>query len=87
MRGPRSKTADFKAGDVGYVKRSQGHFIKNTGTEDLQFVAVFKTPVYQEISLSDWLSHTPPALVAQHLNMSVPDVKKFINSRPGIIPV
>lgn len=84
--GPRSKTADFKAGDVGYVKRSQGHFVKNTGTTDLEFLAVFKTPVYQEISLSDWLSHTPPALVAQHLNMSVDDVMKFVNTRPGIVP-
>jgi len=84
--GPRSKTADFKPGDVGYVKKSQGHFVKNTGTTDLQFLAVFKTPVYQEISLSDWLSHTPPALVAQHLNMSVGDVMKFVNTRPGIVP-
>ena len=84
--GPRSKTADFKAGDVGYVKRSQGHFVKNTGTGDLQFLAVFKTPIYQEISLSDWLSHTPPALVAQHLNMRVEDVMKFVNTRPGIVP-
>lgn len=85
--GPRSKTADFKAGDVGYVKKSQGHFVKNTGTTDLQFLAVFKTAEYQEISLSDWLSHTPPALVAQHFNMDVADAAKFISSRPGIVPV
>lgn len=84
--GPRSKTANFKPGDIGYVKKNQGHFVQNTGTTELQFVAVFKAPEYQEISLSDWLTHTPPALVAQHLNIDPAELAKFINNRPGIVP-
>ncbi len=52
--GPRAQTADFRPGDVGYVKRSQGHVIQNVGKTDLKFLAVFKVPDYQEISLSDW---------------------------------
>lgn len=85
--GPRAQTADFKAGDIGYVKKSQGHFIQNTGTEDLQFLAVFKVPDYQEISLSDWLTHTPPALVAQHLNIDRSTIRRFPTGRPGVVPV
>lgn len=84
--GPRSQTADFRAGDIGYVKKSQGHIIENTGKTDLQFVAVFKVPEYQEIGLSDWLSHTPPALVEQHLNMSLANIAKIPKDQPGIMP-
>ncbi len=84
--GPRSQTADFRAGDIGYVKKSQGHIIENTGKTDLQFVAVFKVPEYQEVGLSSWLSHTPPSLVAQHLNMSLKDIARIPNGQPGIMP-
>ncbi|HSH94413.1 MAG TPA: cupin domain-containing protein, partial [Roseimicrobium sp.] len=84
--GPRAKTADFNAGDIGYVKRGQGHYIQNTGTTDLRFVAVFKVPEYEEVSLSGWLTHTPPELVSQHLNIDPTVLAKFPNDRPGIIP-
>jgi oxalate decarboxylase len=84
--GPRAQTADFKAGDIGYVKRSQGHFIQNTGTTELKFLAVFKVPEYQEISLSGWLTRTPPDLVAQHLNIDAAVLAKFPNNQPGIMP-
>jgi len=38
--------------------------MKNVGDTDLQFIGVSRAPRYEEISLSDWLTHTPPALVA-----------------------
>jgi oxalate decarboxylase len=84
--GPRAKTADFKAGDIGYVKKSQGHYIQNTGTTDLQLLAVFKVPEYQEIALSDWLTHTPAALVAQHLNIDPKVLAKFPTTSLGLVP-
>jgi oxalate decarboxylase len=84
--GPRAQTGDFHAGDIGYVKRGQGHFIQNTGTTELRFLAVFKIAEYQEVSLSDWLTHTPPQLVAQHLNVDPAVLAKFPNDRPGILP-
>jgi oxalate decarboxylase len=85
--GPRAQTADFKAGDIGYVKKSQGHYIQNTGFTDLQFLAVFKAPEYQDIGLSNWLTHTPAALVAQHLNIDPSVLAKFPSKQPGIVPV
>jgi oxalate decarboxylase len=84
--GPRAQTMDFRAGDVGLVKRNQGHYVQNTGTTDLQFLAVFKAPAYQEISLSDWLTHTPAALVAQHLNIDPSVLARFPANAPGIVP-
>jgi len=84
--GPRAQTADFRSGDVGYVKRGQGHYIENTGKTELRFLAVFKVAEYQEIGLSDWLTHTPPQLVAQHLNIDPAVVARFPSNRPGIVP-
>jgi oxalate decarboxylase len=84
--GPRAQTMDFKSGDVGYVKKSVGHYIENTGTTDLQFLAVFKADEYAEVALTDWLTHTPPDLVAQHLNVDPSVVLKFVQNAPGIVP-
>jgi oxalate decarboxylase len=84
--GPKAVTMDFNPGDVGYVKRSNGHYIKNVGDTDLQFLEVFRSPYFADVSLSDWLTHTPPALVAQHLNVNEETIAKFPNNKPEIMP-
>jgi oxalate decarboxylase/phosphoglucose isomerase-like protein (cupin superfamily) len=58
-----------------------------TGTTGAQILAVFKTSEHQEVSLSDWLTHTPPELVAQHLNIDASVVRQFPNKAPGFLPV
>jgi oxalate decarboxylase len=85
--GPRAQTKDFRAGDIGLVGRMQGHYVENTGTTDLQFVAVFKSPAYAEFSLSNWLTLTPPALVAQHLNIDPTVLAQFPKGGPGLVPM
>jgi oxalate decarboxylase len=85
--GPNAVTMDFNPGDVGYVKRNLGHYIKNTGDTDLQVLEVFRTPQFMDISLTDWITHTPPALVAQHLNVSQEAIAKFPRSKPEIMPL
>ncbi len=82
--GPNAMTMDFNAGDIGYVRRNLGHYVENVGDTDLQFVGVFRAPRYEEVSLSDWLTHTPPKLVAQHLN-SEADIAKWPDNSPGIM--
>jgi oxalate decarboxylase len=84
--GPQAQTADFRAGDIGYVKKSFGHYVQNTGTTELQFLAVFRSDHYEEVSLSDWLTHAPPDLVAQHLNIDPAMIAKFPHDRPEILP-
>jgi oxalate decarboxylase/phosphoglucose isomerase-like protein (cupin superfamily) len=61
--GPNALTMDFTAGDIGYVKRNLGHYVENAGDTDLQFIGVFRAPRHEEVSLSNWLAHTPPKLV------------------------
>ncbi len=33
------------------------------------FLEMFKSGFYQDLSLSEWLAHTPPELVMAHLNI------------------
>jgi oxalate decarboxylase len=84
--GPSAVTQNFNPGDIGYVKKSLGHYIKNTGNTDLNFLEIFRSDRYEDISLSDWLSHTPHALVAQHLNVDPSVVAQFPNNNPKILP-
>jgi oxalate decarboxylase len=67
--GNRARTMDFQAGDVGYVEQTLLHYIENTGDTDLIFLEMFKSSFYQDMSLSEWLAHTPPELVMAHLNI------------------
>src|ERR1700738_3783428 len=67
--GNRARTMDFQTGDVGYVEKSLLHYIENTGDTDLIFLEMFKSSFYQDLSLSEWLAHTPPELVMAHLNI------------------
>jgi oxalate decarboxylase len=85
--GPKAATADFRAGDIGYVKKSLGHYVENTGGTDLVMVEVFKTDHFAEVSLSDWLTHTPPQMIMDTLNISAADLARFPNNRPDILPI
>jgi oxalate decarboxylase len=85
--GPNAVTNNFNSGDIGYVPKNFGHYVKNVGNTDMVFLEIFKTDTYQSISLSDWLTHTPPALVAAHFNLSPEDIAKFPNSIPVVMPV
>ena len=67
--GGDARTFDFQAGDVGFVPFAMGHYIENTGTTRLRYLEMFKSPRYSDISLTQWLALTPPALVKAHLNL------------------
>jgi oxalate decarboxylase len=84
--GPKAVTQNFKPGDIGYVKKSLGHYVRNTGTTDLTFLEIFRSDRFEDVSLSDWLAHTPHALVAQHLNMDPAVIARFPSNKPEIMP-
>jgi oxalate decarboxylase len=83
--GPAAQTADFRPGDIGYVKKSLGHYVQNTGTTDLVFLEIFKADHYAEVSLSDWLRHAPRQLVMEHLNISSETLAQLSSARPDAI--
>ncbi len=84
--GPNARTTDFSPGDIGYVPRNLGHYVENVGDTEVQFVGVFRAPRYEEVSLSNWLVHTPPALVAQTLNVDEKMIAQWPVTGPGVMP-
>jgi oxalate decarboxylase len=84
--GARARTMDFETGDVGYVLKTLPHYIENTGTTDLKFLEMFKSSYHQDLSLSQWLSHTPPELVAAHLNLDKATLDAIPKNKPLIVP-
>lgn len=85
--GPNAVTQNFNPGDIGYINKSLGHFILNTGNTDLVFLEVFRSNRFEDVSLSDWLAHTPRFMVAQHLNIDPDVVACFPSNKPEIMPL
>jgi oxalate decarboxylase len=85
--GPKATTNDFRAGDVGVVRKNLGHYVENTGSDVMQFLEVFRAHRYEEVSLAQWFSHLPPELLMQHLNLTREDLKKFPKMGRGIVPI
>src|ERR1700722_3622420 len=85
--GPKAVTQNFNPGDIGYVKRGLGHFIRNTGNTDLVYLEVFRAARFEDVSLSDWLTHTPPAMVAQTFNLDPAVIAQWPHNRPLVLPV
>jgi oxalate decarboxylase len=84
--GPKAVTLNFNAGDIGYVKRNNGHYVKNVGDTDLQLPEVLRSSYFADVSLTDWLTHTPPSLVTQHFNVDKAVIAEFPNDRPLVVP-
>jgi hypothetical protein len=68
---------------VGYIGQSQPHYIENLGDTDLVFLEVFPTGEYQDISLAEWLAHTPSRLVDQHIGTGEGFLAKL--SKRGVV--
>jgi len=65
----KARTFDYQAGDVGYVPFAMGHYVENTGDEQLRFLEMFRSDHFADISLNQWMALTPPELVRAHLNL------------------
>ena len=57
--GPAAVTANFHAGDIGYIRKALGHYLENTGDTELVYMEVFRADRFAEVQLSDWLAHSP----------------------------
>lgn len=84
--GGHARTMDFQEGDVGYIEKSMPHYIENTGETDLVFIEVFPTPFYEDISLAEWLAHTPLRLVNEHLGLGEDMLEKIPRKEMVITP-
>ncbi len=83
----RARTMDFQEGDVGYIRQNFPHYIENTGDTDLVFLEIFKSHQYQDVSLSNWLTHLPPQLVMDHLKITRETLDKFPHEEAVLMPL
>lgn len=63
MPGPKARTFNHQAGDVGYVPVGGFRYIQNTGDETLIYLEVFNSGHYSDISLAQWMANTPKEVI------------------------
>lgn len=83
--GSIARTFDYRAGDVGYVPKAMAHYIENTGDSPMTFLALFRSPRYEDVSLTQWLALTPPGLVKAHLNLSDEVIASFSKAKQSVV--
>ena len=69
-----AETNDFGPGDVWYFPRGHGHMLECLGDRPTHFILIFDNGYFSEFgtfSISDWIGHTPKALLAK--NFGVPE--------------
>lgn len=81
----RVKTMGYDQGKVAFIKQGYGHYIENTGAEDLKILILFNAPDYQEIALSAWLGANPVRLVADHFGLDAKWVEKMSAGQEGFV--
>ena len=69
-----SETNEFEPGDIWYFPRGHGHMLECLGHQPAHFILIFDNGYFSEFgtfSITDWLGHTPKALLAK--NFGVPE--------------
>jgi oxalate decarboxylase len=82
----QARTFDFRAGDVGYVPFAMGHYIENTGDQQLRFLEVFKSSYFADVSLNQWMALTPPELVEAHLRLDREVMSALRQEKAPVVP-
>lgn len=80
-----SRTFDFMVGGDGFVPAAAGHYIENTGSEDLIFLDVLQVPEFNDISIAQWLVLTPKQLVKDHLYLPDSVIDALAKEKPVIL--
>ena len=78
-------TADYKSNDVGLAPAISAHYIQNTGNEDLEFLALFKTDQFTEFSLNQWLRRLPVQMTEQTLKFNAAQIARIPDVSMNII--
>ncbi|KAJ8508295.1 hypothetical protein ONZ45_g9425 [Pleurotus djamor] len=81
----QAQTYNFQPGDIAYVPPSFGHYVENIGNTTLKFLEIFKTDVFQDISLNQWLALTPPELVQSHLGFDDATMAKLTRVKQEVV--
>ncbi|WFU19861.1 cupin domain-containing protein [Bradyrhizobium sp. CB3481] len=67
-----AETNDFDPGDVWYFPRGHGHMLQCLDDRPCHFILIFDNGYFSEFgtfSITDWVGHTPPALLAKNFGL------------------
>jgi oxalate decarboxylase len=67
-----AETNEFEPGDVWYFPRGHGHMLECLGDQPAHFILIFDNGYFSEygtFSITDWLGHTPKALLAKNFGL------------------
>jgi oxalate decarboxylase len=86
----RPYVADVKQGDIWYFPPGYPHSLQGLEPDGAEFVICFDdgaaSEFIEEFSLSDFLRHSPPEMVEEHLNVDPATVSQWPGFRAGIMP-
>jgi oxalate decarboxylase len=74
------EVADFGPGDVWYFPRGHGHALQGVGPDEAHFILSFDDGAFSEhgtFSVTDWMSLTPPDVLAKNLGVPAATFAKF----------
>ncbi len=80
----KARTMNFHANDVGFVPPVSGHYIENTGTEDMVFLEMFKSPAYADVSLNQWLRRLPVQMTQEHLHLTKEEISRIPDNKAPV---
>jgi oxalate decarboxylase family bicupin protein len=85
-----SETNDFDPGDVWYFPRGHGHMLQCLGDQPCRFILIFDNGYFSEFgtfSITDWIGHTPPALLAKNFGLPEATFANFPKEEKCILRV
>lgn len=74
------ETNDFEPGDVWYFPRGHPHMLECLGDKPTHFILIFDNGYFSEFgtfSITDWIGHTPRALLAKNFGLPEATFDKF----------
>jgi oxalate decarboxylase len=80
-----ARTMDYRANDVGFVPAVAGHYVENTGADDLVFLELFAADHFLDVSLNNWIRRLPISIVEEHLGLDDATIKRIPATKTEII--
>ena len=80
-----ARTFDFGPGDTAVFPDNSGHYIQNTGKENLVWIEIYKSDRVADISLTQWLALTPADIVAATLKVPLTVVSSLKKEKQILI--
>lgn len=81
----KARTFNYRAGDVGFVPKTLGHYIENIGETPVKVINVFNSRHCTDISLNRWMALTPPDLIRGHLGLGDKVMAALRKSRDAVV--